>query len=500
MQLRAAGKLSDRLFAETRLRRGVYGQRYDNGKRHDGVATRDLLYPSAALTKGPNTLWDAPGMQRLRIPAGRLNAEQMDVVAQLAEEYADGVLHVTTRQDIQFHFVHIEDTPSLMRRLGAVGITTREACGNVVRNVTACPYAGVCNDESFDVGPHANALAGYLLGHEDALGFGRKFKISFSGCQEHACALAHIHDLGCVAVTRRAGDAVERGFDVYVGGGLGAVPHKAQQLDSFVPEHELLPLAQSVCRVFARLGEKKNRTRARLKFVVARLGMDEFRREVALERERVPPDERWTAHLGRTPEPETPLKPGSPLSRGPTSERFAAWSQTSARPQAQPGYVTVTVRCPLGDVSSAQMRALADVVREHTGTSIRLTVDQNILLRWVPQGDLPAVHEALDAIGLGEPGAGTITDITACPGTDTCKLGIASSRGLASALQADLAARSVDLKLDAGVDQLRIKASGCFNSCGQHHVADIGFLGVSRNVGGPPSAALPAGRGRPVER
>jgi len=266
LELKRQGKIDDRVFAETRLRRGVYGQRYDNGQRHDGVAPQPLAYPCGDLTKGPQTVWDAPGMQRIKIPFGGLTADQMDVLAELAEEYADNILHVTTRQDFQLHFIHIDDTPDIMRRLAAVGITTQEACGNVVRNVAACPLTGVCSDESFDVTPYARALALFLMGHKDTQDFGRKFKISFSGCAQHACGLANMHDLGLVARKRIEGAQERRGFEFYVGGGLGAVPHQAQLFDAFVPEDELLPLAQAVCRVFARLGEKKNRARARLKF------------------------------------------------------------------------------------------------------------------------------------------------------------------------------------------------------------------------------------------
>ena len=202
---------STRKFAETRLRR-VVGQRYDNGHRHDGIRSQELHY-STDLTKGPETLSDAPGMQRIKIPFGGLNPEQMDVLADLAEEYADGVLHVTTRQDFQYHFVHIEDTPAIMRRLAAVGITTREACGNSIRNVTACPLAGVCNTETLDVIPYAKATAKFMLGHPDAQNFGRKFKIAFSGCRQEACALVNMHDLGAIAVTRVENGKVRRGFE-----------------------------------------------------------------------------------------------------------------------------------------------------------------------------------------------------------------------------------------------------------------------------------------------
>ena len=199
MAERRAGRLDERLFAELRLRQGVYGQRYDNGRRHDGTQQRAIAYPSGDLTKGPDTLWDAPGMQRIKLPYGGLTARQLETIAELAEEYADGILHVTTRQDIQLHFVHIEDTPDLMRRLAAVGVTTKEACGNAVRNVTACPLAGVCHDEGFDVTPYARAVATFLLGHPDTQDVGRKFKIAFSGCEDHPCGLARIHDVGLVA-------------------------------------------------------------------------------------------------------------------------------------------------------------------------------------------------------------------------------------------------------------------------------------------------------------
>src|SRR5215472_1747627 len=290
--LKKQNKIDDKVFAETRLRRGSYGQRYDNGQRHDGHETRKLEYPTAN-TKGPGTLWDAPGMQRIKIPFGGLNASQLETLAELAEEYSDGIAHVTTRQDFQLHFIHIEDTPTLMRRLAAAGITTREACGNTVRNVTGCPVAGVCRTEAFDVTPYAKALAYFLLGHPDTQDFGRKFKISFSGCAEEACALAHIHDIGMVAKVQDG----KRGFAFYVGGGLGTVPQQAKLMADFVSEEEMLPLTQAISRVFARLGEKKNRNTARLKFVIQKMGLEEFKRVVMEERKTLKPEPRWTEYL-----------------------------------------------------------------------------------------------------------------------------------------------------------------------------------------------------------
>jgi sulfite reductase (ferredoxin) len=477
--LKKHGKIDDKVFAETRLRRGSYGQRYDNGQRHDGKETRQLNYPSQN-TKGPGTLWDAPGMQRIKIPFGGLNAEQLEVLADLAEEYSDGIAHVTTRQDFQLHFIHIEDTPTIMRRLASVGITTREACGNTVRNVTGCPIAGVCRTEAFDVTPYAKALAYFLLGHPDTQQFGRKFKISFSGCAEEACALAHIHDIGAVATVRDG----KRGFVFYVGGGLGTVPQQAKLLSDFVPEEELLPLSQAIGRVFARLGEKKNRNTARLKFVIQKIGLEEFKRIVAEERAILTPEPRWTDYLKDVPAyREEGRKPGALLQISePSTTEFERWRRTNVYEQKQVGYATVTITLPLGDITARQLRVLADLARKYTKETVRTTVEQNIVLRWISAADLPEFFAELKAVHLAQPGAGTIVDVVSCPGTDTCKLGISSSRGLASELRSRLLAKGY--QLDEAIRGLHIKISGCFNSCGQHHVADLGFYGMNRTKNG----------------
>jgi sulfite reductase (ferredoxin) len=480
--LRKQGKIDERLFAETRLRRGVYGQRYDNGQRHNGKIVQPLSYPSGELTKGPNTKWDAPGMQRIKIPAGGLNADQLETLAELAEEYSDGIAHVTTRQDFQLHYVHIDDTPTVMRRLAASSITTREACGNSVRNVTACPYAGVCPDETFDVTPYSRALSKFLLGHPDCQNFGRKFKPSFSGCAQHACGLASMHDMGMVAATRTENGKEKRGFEVSVGGGLGAVPYQAKLFDSFVPVEELLPLAQAIARVFAARGEKKNRSRARIKFLIQDLGIEKFRELVLEERKNLPHDPRWTDYVQDAENfEETPLRPAgkSPLIG---TEAFQRWAKTNVRAQKQPGYAVATITLPLGDITSNQLSALADIARRFTKETIRTTVEQNIVLRWISENDLVELHRALDAVGLGDPGAGSLIDIAACPGTDTCKLGISSSRGLAAELRKRI--DEGNFQLDESVQKLHVKISGCFNSCGQHHVADLGFYGVSRKMSG----------------
>lgn len=486
MQLRKQGKIEEKVFAETRLRRGTYGQRYDNGRRHDGVAQQTLPFPP--LTKGPDTVWDAPGMQRIKIPFGKLTPEQMVVLADLAEEYSDAICHVTTRQDIQLHFVHIEDVPNVFRRLAAVGITTREACGNSVRNVTACPLAGVCHTEPFDVSPYAKATAFYLLGHPDTQDFGRKFKIAFSGCKHEACALVSIHDLGGIAATREVDGKTVRGFEIYVGGGLGAVPHQAKLMYDFLPEEEVLPLARAIGRVFARLGEKKNRQKARLKFVVQKLGIEKFKEVVDEERRTMPDDPSWRKYFDQIPRyeeapafPAVPLTIGQSGSNGRKTEGYDRWAETNVYRQRQAGYATVTVTLPLGDLSSDQMRALADIAGRYASGHVRTTVEQNLVLRWVSEDKVPALYKELQALGLSEPGAGTIVDVAACPGTDTCKLGIASSRGLAGELRQRLGAKAAGL--DEAIRHLHIKISGCFNSCGQHHVADLGFYGNSRNIG-----------------
>src|SRR5436189_66485 len=304
IQLRKQGKLDEKVFAETRLRRGAYGQRYDNGHRHDGIRTQQLQYDSE-LTKGPETLWDAPGMQRIKIPFGGLNPDQMDTLADLSEEYADSVLH------------------------------------------------------------NAKASARFLLGHPDAQGFGRKFKIAFSGCAAEACGLVNMHDMGAIAVKRVENGKEKLGFELYVGGGLGAVPHDAKLFDLFLPEEELLPITQAIARVFARLGEKKNRAQARVKFLVAKLGIEEFRRLVLEERKILPHDPRWTSYLSDVKDyRETPVRPAAPLNGQPGIPGFAEWRLTNVYGQKQPGYAVATVTLPLGDLSAWQMRELAKIARK----------------------------------------------------------------------------------------------------------------------------------------
>jgi|SaaInl4_135m_RNA_FD_contig_61_336727_length_3540_multi_10_in_0_out_0_1 sulfite reductase (ferredoxin) len=446
-----SGDIAENVFTEFRLRHGVYGQ------RQEGVQ-----------------------MIRIKIPYGAVTAEQMEELADCAEEFADGISHMTTRQDIQYHYVKIGDTPALMQRLASVGITTAEACGNVVRNVTGCPKAGVCTDQAFDVTPYAKALTYFLLRHPDLQNFGRKFKISFSGCEDEPCGLGVMHDIGAVARTREVDGKVERGFKLFVGGGLGAVPHQAKVLDEFLPVEELLPIAQAMGRVFSEHGERKRRMKARMKFLIAKMGLDEFRRLVYEEREKLDFDPRWTDYLNHLQDTEeSPLKPPSALNGDARPDGFNRWYAANVTPQRDTGYSIVQVTLPLGDITADQFRALARVSRKYIKDTVRITVPQNLVLRWVSNGDLVDLYSDLVELELGSPGAEGLSDVLACPGTDSCKLGIASSRGLAAQLRTNLEGEEFD-----DVRHLSIKISGCPNSCGQHHIADIGFFGSARRQGG----------------
>ena len=447
MELRRRGAVEERVFAETRLRRGVYGQRYDNGQRHDGLATQRLEYPSGELTKGPETLWDAPGMQRIKVPFGGITPDQLDVIAELAEEYSDGILHVTTRQDIQLHFVHIDDTPTLIRRLAAVGITTREACGNSVRNVTACPLAGVCHTEAFDVTPYAAALFRFLLGHPDCQDFGRKFKIAFSGCADEACGLVTMHDLGGIARSSVVDGVERRAFEIYVGGGLGAVPHQAKLLYEFLPDEELLPDGPGD-RPRVRPPRREEEPQPRAPQVPGRQA----------RHRRVPPPGRRGAG---DPAPRRPLdrvpaahrrlrrvarargRAGLEQRRGP-ARRLRRVGAHQRLPPAPARLRRRHRHLPLGDITLRPDRARSptspaatsgDTVPHDRRAEHRAALGR----RGRPAGPLrrPRRRSASPS-----PGAGTIVDVTACPGTDTCKLGIASSRGLAGELRTRLGAQA----------------------------------------------------------
>jgi sulfite reductase (ferredoxin) len=326
-------------------------------------------------------------------------------------------------------------------------------------------------------------MAYFMLRHPDAQNFGRKFKIAYSGCEGEACGLARMHDIGAIAKVRTVDGKTEQGFQVFVGGGLGPLPFQAKLFSEFVPADRMLPLAQAIGRVFARLGEKQNRAKARMKFLIAKLGFDEFKRLVEEESEKLTYDARWTKDLEAAVAAyeDAPLKPASELKPSENADpRLLNWLDVNVRPQSQAGYSMVEVFLPLGDISADQLRGLANLCARFVKGTVRTSVDQNLLVRWVPNGDLPEFFAGLQGLRLDAIGAGRLADVTACPGTDSCKLGIASSRGLAAVLHE---------KFNNGMggiaqrDDLKIKISGCFNSCGQHHIADIGFFGSVQRKG-----------------
>ncbi len=466
-----AGRGLGDAFRPFRLQHGVYGQRQAGGQH----------------------------MVRVKIPHGSLTADQLDALAGIAERFVPRRLgHVTTRQDIQFHFVRLADVPAVMRALAAAGLTTREAAGNTVRNVTADPFSGLCPDTVFDVTPHAEAVARHFLRNPLCQRLPRKFKITFSACP-HDYGFIPIHDVGAMAVVRRQDGAERRGFRISVGGGLGAVSRAAEVLDEFVPEEELVRTVEAVVRVFDRLGERRNRNRARIRFLVAGLGMEELRRLVRDELTAMPP---VGGGAYRSPDlalEETPMHPpatGDNDGRAPL-EDFEACRTTNVVAQRQAGYSLVHVALPLGDLTAEQMRALAAAARRYAGGRIRTAAVQNMVLRWVHEVDLPSLYADLVEAGMGEAGAGTLSDIMACAGTDTCSLGITSSRGLAGVLR-ETVLNGDGPFADPLVRQIRVKISGCPNSCGHHHIADVGFHGCAVHSDGrlvPAFQMLVGGRG-----
>ena len=418
-------------------------------------------------------------MVRVKVPHGSLTAGQMDALAGIGEHFAPRRLgHVTTRQDVQFHSVQLADVPAVMRALAHAGLTTREACGNTVRNVTADPFSGLCFDTVFDVTPHAEAVARHFLRHPVSQKLPRKFKIAFSACP-HDYGLIPIHDLGAMAVVHGHDGLERRGFRVSVGGGLGPTPRVAEVLEEFVPEEEMVRVVEAVLRVFDRLGQRRNRNRARIKFLVARLGIEEFRRLVRQELQSMPALE---GGLYRSPDfalEETPdhLPASCGLNGHAPAPGFGEWKATNVISQRQAGYELVQVTLPTGDLTLEQMRALAGIARRYAGGRLRTTPGQNVVLRWVHELDLPSLYADLVQAGLGEAGAGALSNVMACPGTDTCSQAITSSKGLAAVLREAILRGS--LYADPLVRQIRIRISGCLNSCGQHHIADIGFHGCA---------------------
>lgn len=441
------GEITDDQFRPFRLKHGIYGQRQ-------------------------------PGVQmvRVKIPSGVLSPRQLEMLARLADTYSTGRAHLTTRENIQFHFVKLEDVPALMRLIAEAGLTTREACGNTVRNVTSCPLAGICPGEAFDVTPYALGVTRFLLRHPDFYDLPRKFKIALSGCEDDGnCAVAGIHDVGLIARLRNENGTERRGFKVLVGGGLGSLPTEAATLTEFLPAEELLPVIEAVLRVFNEHGNRKNKFKARLKFVLRDKGISDFRRLVEEKRRTIDTPEEVFTLPSPVAQPLVNIEPGAAATPSPGYER---WLRFNAMPQRQPGYVTVWVKLAAGGVSSAQLRGLADVLNQHRLPGVRIAILQNFVIPWVRHEQMPAIYKDLVALDLATPGARTIADVTGCPGATTCNLGITRSLTLAEELSQVLAGET-----DPEILKLRIKISGCPNSCGQHHIADIGLYGNARKVG-----------------
>jgi sulfite reductase (ferredoxin) len=457
-----AGEVSSDLFKPFRLQYGIYGQRQ-------------------------------PGVQmvRIKIPFGGISSNQFRRVAEIADRYATGVSHVTTRQDIQLHFVELHNVPAIMRALAEVGLTTREACANTVRNVTACHLAGVCQGEVFDVTPYAKTVAYHLLRNPLNQSLPRKFKIAFSGCR-HDCALTPIHDIGLLAA--KSDDGVI-GFRMVVGGGLGAAPRVAQLLRAFTPMEELIPSIEAVIKVFDTLGNRKNRNKARMKFVIEKLGFDEFKRrwEAAYTAMGYAlPQNRSLTLLQHADEPVQlimPTRPGTQNGQANTHGHgsdmvgqetpYQMWRRTNVVRQKQPGYATAAIKLFMGDITAEQMLFVADLADRYSNGNLRTTINQNVVIRWIPEDMIAGVYDDLASRGLADPGAELVEDIIACPGTDTCGLGITSSKGLARALAEVFPAGRVPEDLH----DVNVKISGCHNSCAQHHISTIGLHGVGKRLG-----------------
>ena len=413
-------------------------------------------------------------MQRIKIPGGFLSADQLVRLADASERYGSGFMHFTTREDAQIYYVHLDRVPELLRFLAAGGITSREACGNTVRNITACYRAGTSATEPFDVSPYADALFRFLVRNKWNQNLGRKFKIAFEGCNEDHSRL-RIHDIGLWAVTQTQNDTVRRGFRVYLGGGLGAAPHLAYLYTDFLPVEELFNLAAATLRLFDRYGERKARMKARLKFLIETLGWDSFIAALEEERQSVGPIP-LDLYLPES-KPEIRRNGLTVLRQETNDAAFKEWARDSVIEHKDPAYRGVHVRIKLGDLTASRARQLADISSRFSSSQLRVSVEQNIYLPWVHQEDLVDLYAALCNVSLGEPGAGTIADVTTCPGSDTCRLGIASAKGLGSALDDAFAATPIRRLSD--VERIKIKISGCPNGCAQHSIANIGFYSAA---------------------
>jgi len=414
-------------------------------------------------------------MQRIKLPGGWLTATQADCVADIAEEFGRDIIHVTTRQDVQLHWIPLAQVIRIYERLHEVGITTRGACADSIRNVTGCFHAGTLPNEPFDITPYLWAVHEYSLFHPLNLTLPRKFKIAFSSCAMD-CVQAPVND---IAFYPKARDG-RLGFSVHAGGGLGSQPFLAKPVRAFVPREDVLIVVEAIVRIQHRLGERKNRHKARMKYVVKHLGMERFVATIDEEIDRVE-REAGAALRGETAEVVAAFaqpKPSQEPCPLPAAEDpgYAHWVRTNVVAQRQRGYFGVTVQLPLGDCTAGQLRALANLARRHGNGVLRTSNDQNVYLPWIPGDRITAVHETLQRLRLGAADALHVTDVTSCPGADYCSLAVSRSMGVGAAIREHL------LRENGHVEEIgvfRIKISGCPNSCGQHHVGDIGLTGMS---------------------
>jgi sulfite reductase beta subunit-like hemoprotein len=461
-----AGRVDEDAFRVFRLNNGIYGQRQGGHNQ----------------------------MVRVKFPYGNVDADQLEALGGMAERYSRGWGHLTTRQNVQFHFVQLETVPALLKELAEVGLTTREACGDTVRNVEGCHLAGACPFEVLDISPWAEATFRHFLHHPYAQRLPRKFKINFSGCVTD-CGQAMFNDVGVVAVARPLADGtLEPGFRVFVAGGLGANPHPAQALEEFTPREALLPTIEAVLRTFDHYGNRDNKLRARLKWVLDELGVDELRRRILRERNLLLASSTWPGgipaiveELGDAPAGlaggANPTPVGTPvtLRLKRDADPYTRWESTNVVVGVAKGTVSAIAYARLGDITADQFRALAAIVRDF-GIDVRVTNRQNLALRGLTSEQLPDLYRRLDEIGMAEPGAELARDVVACPGADTCNLAVTQSRGLA-----DDIGRALEESGLADVGGIRINISGCTNSCGQHHISDIGFNGAERRAHGRPA-------------
>ena len=444
-------------------------------------------------------------MLRIKVPQGILTAEQLSALAEVGEKYSRHFGHITTRQNIQFHFVKLHDVEPAMRLLADAGLTTREACGNSVRNITACPYAGVSAVERFDVTPYADGMTRFLLRHRLSSTLPRKFKIAFEGCGEDHIATA-INDLGFHAEIAPDGT---RGFRVLAGGGTALMCKSAGIIHDFMPASGILRVAEAVLRVFKQFGDYEHKQRNRMKFMIKALGWDRWKAEydralAACEADAVPLLEidppaqesapSWTRDEAPSPNliasrvaAAQPAGPGITPTLVPVympgDEAYLRWRATNVQPQKQFGYVMATATTPLGDLTSEQMRVVGELARAYSDGTVRVTVDQNLVFRWVSVGDVRELFRRLSAASLGLADASSVADVASCPGAESCRLAVTQSRGLGRLLEEHLRSRP---DLVAAADGARIKISGCPNGCGQHHIATIGFQGSVRRIGSRP--------------